>query len=211
LKTTQELSAALESCLLDAGEDHLTVRGAMDRLQEGSYAFLCLLFTIPFLQPISLGPLSAVGGMIFATLGWQWARGRRTPWIPDRVGNLKPGKKAWMGLLEGCRKILRFGSRFAKPRMSGLVLGARGDAIAGTLMILGGLLISIPFPGIPLNNTFPALIVVLACLGWLEKDGLLTVCAFGMIFVSLSYFALIFGVIYFFGTQALNFLPAIFR
>lgn len=183
----------------------------MNRLEEGSYAFLCLLFTIPFLQPISLGPISAAGGLTFAILGWQWARGRKTPWIPDKLGNLKPGKKAWVGLLAGCQKILKLGGKFAKPRLSGLVAGARGDTIAGTLMIIGGVLISVPFPGIPLNNTFPALIIVFACIGWLEKDGLLTVLGMAMIFVSLAYFALVFGVIYFFGMQALGFLPEIFR
>ena len=54
LKTCEELIIALEQCVEDAKDRKLTVRDTIDRLEEGSYAFLCLLFTIPFLQPISL-------------------------------------------------------------------------------------------------------------------------------------------------------------
>jgi len=211
LKTYEELCAALEQCVEDARERKLTVQEVVDRLAEGSYAFVCLLFTIPFLQPISLGPLSAIGGLTFAVLGWQWARGREVPWIPRRIGNMHLNGKIWASLLSGCQKILKTGKKFARPRLQYFVQGARGDFFAGVLMIIGGVLISVPFPGIPFNNTFPAMVIVFACIGWLEKDGLFTIFGAAWILVSLLYFALIFGLVFFLGAKALSWLPEFLR
>ena len=211
MKTYEELCAALEECVKDARERKLTVQEVVGRLEEGSYAFVCLLFTIPFLQPISLGPLSAIGGLTFAVLGWQWARARAVPWIPSRIGNMHLNGKMWERLLSGCQKILKTGKKFARPRLQYFVQGVRGDFFAGVLMIIGGVLISVPFPGIPFNNTFPALVIVFGCIGWLEKDGLFTILGVAWILVSLLYFALIFALVFFLGAKALSWLPEILR
>ncbi|MFZ4683360.1 MAG: exopolysaccharide biosynthesis protein [Terrimicrobiaceae bacterium] len=211
MKTYEELIVSLEQCVEDAKGRKLTVRDTIDRLEEGSYAFLCLLFTIPFLQPISLGPISAIGGLTFAVLGWQWARAKPTPWIPKRLAAMHLSGSVWAGLLAGCKKLLLKGKRFARRRLPYFVEGKLGDLFAGVLMIVGGVLISVPFPGIPFNNTFPAMIIVFACIGWLEKDGLFTILAAAWILVSLLYFALIFSIFFFLGSKALNWLPEILR
>ena len=211
LKTYDEFVSALEECVADSKNRTLTVREAINRLEEGSYALICLLFTIPFLQPISLGPISALGGLTFAVLGWQWAMAQRTPWVPDRLGNMHLSGKVWATLLAGFKKLLVKAKAFARPRLPYFVEGNRGDLFAGSLMIVGGVLISVPFPGIPFNNTFPALIIVFACIGWLEKDGLFTIIAAAWILVSLLYFGIVFAVIFFLGSKALNWLPEFLR
>ena len=192
-------------------DNKLSVREVIDRLEEGSYAFLCLLLTIPFLQPISMGPISAIGGLTFAVLGWQWANARPTLWIPDRLGSMRVSGRAWVSLFAGCSRILRFGRKVTRPRLAWFVDGKRGDLIAGSLMIGGGVLISLPFPGIPFNNTFPAMVIVFACIGWLEKDGLFTIIGAAWIPISLLYFGLIVTTLVVLGSKALDWLQNILR
>lgn len=205
------MHAALQGCADRARHGELTVREVLDELEEGSYVFICILFTLPFLQPISLGPISMIGGFTFAVLGWQWARSHPTPWLPDRVARLPLNGRAWAGLLSVCDKILTRMANWTKPRFPGLVNGSRGDLIAGVLVIIGGVLISAPFPGIPFNNTLPALIILFACVGRLERDGLMTIIAVGWIGASILYFSFLIALFLFAGKHVLDWIPSILR
>jgi len=180
----------------------LTIGKALDELRISSFDFLCILLTVPFLQPISLGPLSAIGGMTFAALGWQVARGKTTPWLPERLRKIELPASSWNILLATCRKILEWGHKLCRPRMQGLVNGSRMGILRGMLICFAGLLMAIPFFGIPFNNTLPALVILFACLANLEDDGLMIAIAIFWMVVTVLYFALIFWIIIFVGDVA---------
>src|SRR5690349_9618160 len=69
------------------------------------------------------------------------------------------------------RGVVRFCGRFARRRYVHLVSGPRGGRIVGSLMAVAGLLMAIPFFGIPFNDTLPALVIIAACIAELEDDG----------------------------------------
>ena len=204
--TYAELIDALESCSKEAREEELTLGEAFDRLGEASYSLICIVLCLPFLQPISLGPLSTIGGLTFAVLGWQLFRRQPSPWLPERVRRSAPSAGVWARIIGLLRGIVRFCGKFTRPRYTHLVSGAQGDRIVGGLIVVAGLLMAIPFFGIPFNNTLPALVIIAACIAELEDDGLFVFVALALLALTVLYFMLIFWVVFFAGGQALEFL-----
>jgi hypothetical protein len=201
-----ELIEALEACSKEAREEELTLGEAFDRLGEASYSLIGIVLCLPFLQPISLGPLSTVGGLTFAVLGWQLARQQPTPWLPEKVRKSAPSAKVWERIIGLLRGVVRFCSRFTRNRYAHLVQGKRGDQIVGGLMAVAGLLMAIPFFGIPFNNTLPALVIIAACVAELEDDGMFIFVAFAFLVLTVIYFIFIFWAVFFVGGHALEFL-----
>jgi hypothetical protein len=206
--TCHELIEALDACSKEAREEELTLGEAFDTLGEASFSFIGIVLCLPFLQPISLGPLSTVGGLTFAVLGYQLARQHPTPWLPDRVRRSALSAKAWERVIGLLRGVVRFCGRFTKRRHTHLVTGARGAKIVGGLMAIAGLLMAIPFFGIPFNNTLPALVIIAACIAELEDDGAFIFVALVLLALTVLYFVLIFWVVFFVGGQALQFLDS---
>lgn len=168
-----------------------SVGGFLDRLGEGNGWLMCLLLTLPFVQPLPTGPLATLGGLAFAGIGWRLRNGDESFWLPDRLRHLRPGPKTWRAFSGfGCW-LLRCLSHVSRPgRMEGLVdrVGGRGAAL---LVVVGGLLVAVPFLVVPLQNSLPALIIFFACLGRLQRDGAMYLLALLSLVVTLIYFALI--------------------
>ncbi len=197
------LAKALENCAQRARRQPLTLGDVLDSLGESSYSFICIVLTLPFLQPISLGPLATIGGLTFATLGWQWLRGHPSPVLPARIRATQINAKTWDVLLGVCQKILSFCQRFTRARYPAWVSGDRGRRVAGWSIISSGLLMSIPFFGLPFNNLLPALVILFICIGEMERDGLMVFIAFGWLIITVVYFMFIFAALCFLGEQVL--------
>jgi len=171
-------------------------------LESSSYPLLVILLCAPFIQPISLGPLATIGGLSIAAIGWQFARGRATPWLPRKLEELVVPTKTWDRLLSFSNGLLRFFKRFTRMRFEVLTANPRGRALVGYTICLAGLLIAIPFVGIPFNNTFPALMALCAAVAIIENDGLMLLASLFWLVVTVVYFALVIWVIIYFGTEA---------
>jgi hypothetical protein len=173
------------------------------RLEESAFAFIAIILTLPFMQPISLGPLSVIEGLTFAVLGWQLVRGHHAPKLPQRLTDTALGSKTWEALLNACAKILGWCRKFTRPRYSSWVCGRKGQLTAGLTFIAGGLLMAIPFFGLPFNNTLPALAIFFVSVGELEQDGMMVFVAFGWLVVTVVYFAIVLTLVWLLGEQAL--------
>ncbi|MHB8798100.1 MAG: exopolysaccharide biosynthesis protein [Thermoanaerobaculia bacterium] len=185
----EELMEAFAACREKAESQRLTLGEAFERLKESGFIFVCVLQALPFLQPVALGPVSTVLGLSLATLGWQMARGRSSPWLPSRVAAWAPSPAVWRRLFGTAGKILGVCRRFTRRRLSSWVAGERGRRTGGVLIVLAGLLVSVPLVGVPFSNALPALAVVFVALGELEEDGLMLVAAAGALVLTVLYFA----------------------
>lgn len=199
------LVATLRACESRAAGGALTIGEVLDSVQEAGYAFICVFLVLPFLQPFSLGPLATVGGLTFAVLGWQCFRGHHVPVLPERVRRTAMGQVAWRRLLEVCVKLLQWCARFTRARRGEWVNGERGRRTIGLTLVAGGLLMAVPFFGIPFNNFLPALAIFFVCIAELEQDGTMVFVAFGWLLVTVLYFAAILLVLWFAGEQAVSF------
>lgn len=199
-----EMVAVLESCREEARVRPLPLGEVLDRFGDAGFSFVCLLLALPFLQPLSLGPFATLGGLNFAALGWQLASGRGEPWLPERLRRATLPEKAWTVLLSVLLRLFRLCHRFTRPRGLRWVSGRLGERVGGALIGIGGLLISIPVGGIPLNNLLPALIVVFACIADLEQDAAMLLVALFWLVVSIAYFVLLAWLVFAVGGEALG-------
>ncbi|MGH8644533.1 MAG: exopolysaccharide biosynthesis protein [Gammaproteobacteria bacterium] len=206
MSSNRVLIEKLQACAERAKHAELSLGEVLDSVQEAAYSFTCIVLSLPFLQPVSLGPLGTVGGLTFAALGWQLFRGHPAPLLPVRVRQTVIGKKTWEMMIGVCVKILRWCGTFTKPRLSAWVSGRKGQKVCGLTIIAGGLLMAIPFFGLPMNNLLPALAIFFVCVAELEQDGIMVFIAFGWLAVTVIYFTVIIIIVAMLGTQAIDWL-----
>jgi len=204
------IDVALAHCVEHARGEGIRLSEVISRIGSNSFCFAAFLLAVPFVQPLPLGPLTMICGATFVALGWQMVRGRTSPMLPKSAGELRIQGKFWLAVLAFSQKLLKFCRRFTKERLGSWISGDRGQRLVGWLILVGGALLAIPVANLPLNNFFPALMIIFACLGWLERDGLMILVSLAWGVVTIIYFALVTLALIFFGKQVfewLNFLP----
>lgn len=199
--TPDSLDQALDSCLEHALAGGILLGEMMDRLGRSSFCFVALLLAVPFVQPFSLGPLTMIGGVTFMIVGWQMGTGRRKPVLPQAAAKLNIHGNGWVAVLRFCKRLLAFCRKFTRARLSRWVSGNKGEKIVGWLIFAGGALLAVPVANLPFNNTLPALMIVFACVGWLEKDGLMVIVSLAWGIATLLYFIAVAVALIFFGAQ----------
>lgn len=183
----------------------LTLGEALDSLDEAGYAFIALILVLPFLQPLPMGPITVIGGIAFATLGWQLFNRHESPVLPSNIRNIEFSERTWRVLVNVCLKVLGFCRKFTKQRYQGIVNGVKGQKIGGSILLAAGALMAIPFGVLPFNNLLPGLAILFYCIGELESDGLMFFIAIFWLIITVIYFTAFFVALWFFGQEALEF------
>ncbi len=199
------LVATLRRFAEQSKQQPLTLGEALDSLDEAAYALIAIILVLPFLQPVPLGPLTVIGGVTFATLGWQLLRGHDSPVLPQKIRSVAMGENAWGVLVKVCLNIIGFCRKFTKPRHTWLINGRQGQKVGGIILLSGGLLMAIPFGVLPLNNMLPGLAILFYGIAELEDDGLMVFIAFFWLIVTVIYFAAFFVALWYFGNGALEY------
>jgi hypothetical protein len=195
------IDQALRDCAEHAAGEGIEFGRMLDRLGRSSFCFAALLLAVPFVQPFSLGPLTMVAGLALVAIGWQMGRGLARPVLPESAARLRIHGRGWLAALRFCARLLAFCRKATRPRFESWVSGAWGERFVGWLIFTGGGLLAMPAANLPFNNTLPALMVVFACVGWLERDGLMAIVSLAWGAVTLLYFAAVCVALVFFGTQ----------
>lgn len=159
-------------------DEPVTIRDLLDPLGARSTALGAAMLALPFLSPISLGPLTMPASIVIALLGWYLLLDRDNAPLPERLLNTPVPRRihSMMGVF--ARKIFSKVRRWTKPRARHLVDGRKGLVICGVGMIISAIILAVPVPMLPLTNTFPALAIILIILGWTERDGGLTIAGY---------------------------------
>jgi len=188
-----------------------TIGEFLDQLGEGNARLMALILTLPFIQPLPTGPIATFGGLAFAGIGWRLIRGDESVWLPMRIRSTRPRAMTWNAFSGfGCGLLGIVGRVSRTERMVWLVdaVGRRG---AGWLILVGGLLVALPFLVVPLQNSLPALVIFFACIGRLQRDGVMYLLALLSLVVTLIYFTLVTWVIFFAAEQSWMWLRAFLR
>lgn len=195
----------LDFCIERAGTgEGITLGALLDKLGGAGFCFVSLLLATPFIQPMSLGPLTMASGGAFILIGWQMSQGREHVTLPARIAAWHLHGKMWVTVLKFCRGLLVWLAKFTRPRLTSWVDGPRGAKTVGWLIFTGGVLLAIPCANLPFNNTIPALAIVFAALAWLEKDGLMAVVSVIWGVLTLAYFGLAAWLIFWAGTSLIE-------
>jgi hypothetical protein len=189
-----------------ARDERLTFAQAVERLGPSSFAVLALVLAAPFLQPIPVGPLATVGGLALVAVGWQMFRRAPAVELPAKVRDLSPGRCGWASIHRVVQGAVALGGRLGRGRWSHWTAGASGDRRIGLLVLVGGLLIAVPFVALPFNNTLPALGIAAAALARLRNDGRMLVVSVLWMKATLVYFAVVIWGIVLLGARGLAWL-----
>lgn len=188
--TRESLSATLRGVAETLPEGTVSVRYLLTTVGEHSMLLLCIILTIPFLTPIPLPGVSTIFGAIIMLI----AAGiilNRLPWLPRQVLD-RPISSEQLG------KVMQRGSqlsakieRFVKPRLSVLSATTTVNRVNGLLLLLGGTMLILPLPFIPLSNMIPGYGILFLAIGMLQRDGLMILLGYLLNVATLLYFAAI--------------------
>ncbi len=166
--------------------------------QSRGVNLLLLLIGLPFLTPIPLPGLSTPFGLVVMVIGAAMALDRR-PWLPATLLQRELPARFLTRLLAAAIRGVRWLEVLLRPRLDFLHAQWIYRRVAGTLLMLSGLLLLLPLP-IPLTNSFPALTIVLLAARAMERDGLCFVAGCVAFTLTLAYF----GLLAFGGTHLLD-------
>lgn len=142
-------------------------------LGPGAGALGAALLALPFLSPVSLGPVTTPASAAIGLLGWRLTRDGHAP-LPDRLMRVRLPRPVHRAMGRTLEAVLARVERVSRARHRHLVDGARGRRLCGAGILLGALLLAVPVPLLPLTNTVPALAILCFAMGWTHRDGLLT-------------------------------------
>lgn len=151
----------------------LRLRDILGDLQQSAFGVFLFVAILPAFIPIP-GLGGAVSGPLTMLIGLQMLVGLRKPWLPGFIANRGPRRSTGQRFVGKIAPLLRWLDRLLKPRLRWLLDGLPAHVLTGLLLVLIGLLLSLP---IPFTNYLFGVILLFFALALLERDGgLLLVC-----------------------------------
>ncbi|MBN8031804.1 exopolysaccharide biosynthesis protein [Vibrio vulnificus] len=164
----------------------ITLRNLTDRLGDRTFGMLLMLIALFNVLPL----VSIIGGILIATLGLQMILGRRKAWLPSVILDRELPNDKVQAILRTFEPKVRKLEQYIYPRIQYMEAPVV-DQVNGCIILLLGLLISLPFP---FTNIAPAFVVMIMGLGLMERDGLLQIGSFllGMLSIGgIGYFLIL--------------------
>jgi hypothetical protein len=185
LRFSQELKPLIERL----SQQPLTLADLLAETPDQSFSIVMALLALPFLLPMPPG-VSIVSGGGCILLGLQMLAGRRSPWLPAKVAQLKFPQSLMQKLLTTVQWLTKLLERFVRPRLPWLVNNPSAWRVNGFCICWLSFLLILP---IPLTNPIPTVGILLFVFAMLEADGLLMCVSYGLTF---AITAAVFGVGY---------------
>jgi hypothetical protein len=158
-------------------------------LGKRSFGMLLFISTLPAFIPIP-GVGGAISGPLVILIGAQLLIGLRKPWLPRFVASRGPHRRAMVHFRDRLSPWLARLERVVRPRTAVLLDHRLASAVTGLLLILLGLLLSLP---IPLTNYLFAGLQLLFAFALLERDGRLMALAWVLGGIAVAVFGVLSG------------------
>ena len=154
---------------------------------------LVALLTLVFLIPISIPGVSTVFGAAILLISVSRLIGRDL-WIPSKLEHRVIGTRKLRPLLRKALSWLKKLERVSKPnRIQWLVAAGAVAFFNNAALILGAVLLMMPFGLIPFSNTFPAVAILFLAIGLLQRDGVCILLGHVSNVVTIIYFGVLIG------------------
>ena len=190
--------ALLDSLAQGNPDDLLTLRDLLAGLGRRAFGMLLFVASLPAFIPIPIG--GAIAGPLVVLIGVQLLIGLRRPWLPGFIARRGPRRDAmarfdrrispWLGRLE----------HLIKPRLTAVLDHRAASMFTGLLLVVLGLLTSLP---IPLTNMLFGALLLFFALALLERDGVLMLVSWVAGLVAIAVFGVLSGTL---AAQATQFL-----
>ena len=168
---TESVGRKIEAAIEKLPPEGVTLAQLQELIGKEGLMILAAFLTLIFLIPVSIPGVSTVFGAGILLIAISRLLGRDL-WLPQFVakrtistGKLKGGMIKGMVMFRKLEKV-------SKPnRAAWLTRGGLTGLINNLGMILGAVLLMMPFGLIPFSNTLPAIGLLFFCIGFLQHDG----------------------------------------
>lgn len=182
------IRAILDGYAAGDPEDVLTLRELLSGLDRSAFGMLLFVSTLPAFIPIPIG--GAISGPLVVLIGVQLMWGRRRPWLPAFLAQRGPHRRAMVAFDRRISPWLARLERLVRPRLPAMLDHRVALLLTGLLLVLLGLLLSLP---IPLTNYLFAGLLLSFALALIERDGALMLVAWIAGSVAVTVFGLLSG------------------
>lgn len=141
----------------------------LDQFSQRAFGVLLLFAIAPALLPVPVG-VGAISGPFVALLGLQLLLVFEHPWLPRMLRRRGIARARFRSMTARLQPLLQRFERISRPRLERLITHPAGSMFTGLLLILLGVLISLP---IPLTNYPFGLLILGYALALIERDGAL--------------------------------------
>ena len=189
----EPISQRLRSLVRSLPPTGITLSELIHRVGNDGLLILAALLTLVFLIPISIPGVSTVFGAAILLIGISRLL-RRELWIPSRLKHKTIGTKKLRPVLRKALPLLHRLERVSRPnRIEWLVAGGPVQRMNDASLILGAVLLMMPFGLIPFSNTFPAVALLFLAIGLLQRDGVCVLLGYISNVLTIVYFGALIG------------------
>jgi len=189
----EPISQRLRSLVRALPPTGITLSELIHRVGNDGLLILAALLTLVFLIPISIPGVSTVFGAAILLIGISRLL-RRELWIPARLKHRTIGTKKLRPVLRKALPLLHKLERVSRPnRIAWLVAGGPVERMNDASLILGAVLLMMPFGLIPFSNTFPAVALLFLAIGLLQRDGVCVLLGYISNVLTIVYFGALIG------------------
>ena len=168
--------------------DVLTLRMLLAGLGRRAFGMLLFVSVLPAFIPVPVG--GAISGPLAMLIGAQLLVLRRRPWLPRFVAEHGFPRNALARFDRMISPALKRLEHLVRPRLPALLDHRAAAALTGVLLVVLGLLLSLP---IPLTNYLFGGLLLLFALALLERDGALMLVAWASGIAAIIVFGVLSG------------------
>lgn len=148
-------------------DEQLTLGQLLHGLKQSAFGMFLFVAILPSFIPIP-GVGGAVSGPLVLLMGLQLLCGLSRPWLPGFIARRGPKRGTMHKFLGRISRPLQRLDRMLKPRLPMLITPLPARMLTGALLILTGVLLSLP---IPFTNYLFGFQLLLFALALIERDG----------------------------------------
>jgi hypothetical protein len=150
----------------DPGQ-RLQLGDVLGGLAQGAFGMFLLLAILPAFIPLP-GVAGALSGPLVMLIGAQMMIGLRSPWLPGFIARRGPKRSTLHRFVSKLQRPLTWLDSVLKPRLALTIEPLAARLFTGAMLVLLGLLLSLP---IPFTNYLFGFQLMLFALALLERDG----------------------------------------
>lgn len=181
----------LELIIRELPPKSLSLGELRDRVGQDGLLLFAALLTLVFMVPVSIPGVSTIFGGCILIVGICRVFGLKL-WLPKSWSRRPlPAVKIRNALNKGVTWLHRLQALLRPHRMAWMAQGRMQDFFNGWSLILGALLLMLPFGLVPFSNTLPGLAILLLAMGMLERDGLMILAGHVTNILTMVYFTVL--------------------
>ncbi|GGY42030.1 exopolysaccharide biosynthesis protein [Pseudoduganella sp. SL102] len=187
----ESISQRIRTLVRSLPRTGITLSELVHRVGNDGLLLLTALLTLVFLIPVSIPGVSTVFGGAILLIGLSRLFGRDL-WLPARMKDKVIGTKKLRPVLRKALPWLQKIERVSRPnRIGWLVAEGTADRMNNASMILGAVLLMMPFGMIPFSNTLPAVALLFFAIGLLQRDGVCVLLGYLANLATIAYFGVL--------------------